>query len=340
MSSCSHCGTQRAALKRCSRCKQASYCGAECQNAAWKGHKKRCVTLDDVWERVNAASLREDWREGLKWEGRMEEMMEDQPDAACNTILALFTDAHIGAFTSTGSKNHLLSFIRLETRRAEVLGKMQRFRDQGEALCSVAEQLLDLGKQQEAAGYLQRARKIAEGHGFFLVECRSCLGLGNLAMGEGRQEAGVELMRNALACVPLCEEADMELDVLHYFIDALFHTNAIDEVEPLVARYLEAAKTDLDKEGRLGYEALHSLYTSARLHEVLCTCAPVWVPLHSALPLHFTKAESVRYGYHYVRIKTHALVEPHALDRHAGGLKRPRGRCALCSTSCAGTRQQ
>ncbi|KAJ1483459.1 hypothetical protein T484DRAFT_1622771, partial [Baffinella frigidus] len=41
---CSHCGKQRATLKRCSRCKQTWYCGAACQNAAWKGHRKTCVT--------------------------------------------------------------------------------------------------------------------------------------------------------------------------------------------------------------------------------------------------------------------------------------------------------
>ena len=134
MSSCSHCGTQSAALKRCSRCKQASYCGAECQNTAWKGHKKRCLTLKEVFEKVKAAGLVHDWREVLKWEGRMEEMMENQPDAGYQTILALFADAHRGVFNSTGSKDNSLSIVRLETRLVEVLGNMQRFRDQGEAL--------------------------------------------------------------------------------------------------------------------------------------------------------------------------------------------------------------
>ena len=60
--SCAQCGKQRKVLKRCSRCKKASSCGAECQNAAWKGHKKTCVNLDDMVERVNAASFREDWQ--------------------------------------------------------------------------------------------------------------------------------------------------------------------------------------------------------------------------------------------------------------------------------------
>ena len=82
MSSCSYCGKQHAALKRCSHCKQASYCGAECQNAAWKGHKKKCVTLEEVFEKVWAAAAGEDgvgdWRKVLKWEGHMEAMMERQ----------------------------------------------------------------------------------------------------------------------------------------------------------------------------------------------------------------------------------------------------------------------
>ena len=133
MRSCSYCGKQRAELKRCSRCKQTSYCGAACQSAGWKGHKKTCVTLDDAFERVTAASLRGDWREMLKWEGRMEEMIEDQPDVACNNILAAFSSAHGHAFNLSGSKDNALSVVRLETRNVEVLGKMQRFRDQGEA---------------------------------------------------------------------------------------------------------------------------------------------------------------------------------------------------------------
>jgi len=341
MSSCSHCGTQRAALQRCSRCKQASYCGAECQNAAWKGHKKLCVTLKEVVERVNEAYHRKDWREILKWEGRMEEMLEHQPDDGCDDILEVFSCAHVGAFDSTGSRDNSLSVARLETRRVEVLGKMLRFRDQGQALCFAADHLLFLEKEQEAEGYFQRARKIAEAHGFFSVECESCLGLGKMAMGGGRDEEGVELMRNALVCVPLCEgdASNLELEVLHYFTHALFQTHAIDEVEPLVARFLEAANAESSNLGHLSFSKLQSLYTSARLHEVLCTCTTCWEPPHTAQPLHATKADSVCRRFHHARIKTHAPVEPRALARHAGDLKRPCGRCALCSTCCAGTRQ-
>ena len=80
----------------------------------------------------------------------------------------------------------------------------------------------------------------------------------------------------------------MELNVLSRFTIALFRTHAIDEVEPLVARFLEAAKEESSKQGRLIISALRSLVTSARLHEVLCTCTPrVGSPtLYSALAFH------------------------------------------------------
>jgi tetratricopeptide (TPR) repeat protein len=248
------------------------------------------VTLDDAVERVTAANLRQDWRGVIKWEGRMDEMMEHAPDAVCNEILEVFCNAHEGAFNLTGSKDNSLSIVRLETRKFEVLGKMQRFRDQGQALCRVADYLLGLGRRQEAEGYFQRARKIAEAHGFFSVECRSCLGLGKLAMTGGRKQEGVELLRNALVCVPLFEEEDtiIELNILLSFTDALFDTYAIDEAEPLVARFLEAAKAESQKQGRLHLSEFYSLYTSARLYEVLCTHPPrVGPPLHcSALAFH------------------------------------------------------
>ena len=212
----------------------------------------------------------------------------------------MFVVAHRLAFNSTGSKDKSLSIVRLETRRAEILGKMQRFRDQGETLCRAADYLRIFGNLQEAEGYFLRARKIAEAHGFFSVECKSCLGLGKLAMLlEGRQEEGVDLLRNALVCVPLCEEEvnTMELNVLQTFTDALFCTHAIGEVEPLVARYLEAAKKESERHGSLRFWDVHSLYTSARLHEVLCTCPLRWEPPHIARSLHVTKADSASHRY-------------------------------------------
>jgi hypothetical protein len=74
---CSHCGKQSPTLKRCSNCKQVSYCGAECQKAGWKKHKKKCappLSVMDVMTQVEASFYASDWEGVLKWEGRMEEL--------------------------------------------------------------------------------------------------------------------------------------------------------------------------------------------------------------------------------------------------------------------------
>jgi tetratricopeptide (TPR) repeat protein len=269
--SCSHCGKECEELKRCSVCKYASYCGAACQNAAWKKHKKICVTLEEVRKRVDAAIDGEDWRGVLKWEGRLGQLLEQQSDAARCNVLKNFKWAHAVASNSTGNKDHALAVVRLQDRRIELLGSMECFRDQGEAMCDAAENLFDAGKVQEAAAYLQRARDVGAAHGFFSVECKACIGLGYVAIEEGRYEEGVDLLRNALAASSLRENENdtyMELQVLRQLTDALFRTHAIDEVEPLVLRYREAAMAESLKIGRVCFMELESLCTSARLLEV------------------------------------------------------------------------
>jgi len=149
---------------------------------------------------------------------------------------------------------------------------MQRFRDQGEAICALAGNLSRAGRDQDAAEYYQKAREVAEAHGVFSVECRACLGLGQEALRDGRVEEGMMLLRNALAAVPLSEDEDRiflwEPIILESLIEALFTTHAVDEVEPLVMRHREAAKTESAREGRLCVGELNSLLFSARLHEV------------------------------------------------------------------------
>jgi len=225
----------------------------------------------------------------LKWEGRMEELMLGAPPQKQESILMIFSGAHHGGLGSTGSTHHAVSVVKLEERRVELLGLMERFRDQGDCLCNLANSVLFQGKASEAFKYYQRARTIAEAHGFFSVECKSCQGLGRLAMREGRHDEAVQLFQNALAATPLCENDDgdailQELKVLNMLTDALFMTGSVDEVEPLVERYRAAFKPVGREESLRAFELhtfkpgmrgqaslpafeLHSLYASARLHE-------------------------------------------------------------------------
>ena len=62
--------------------------------------------------------------------------------------------------------------------------------------------------------------------------------------------------------------------VLVHLTDALFLTHEIDEVEPLVLRYREAAEAESQKIGRVCIWELQSLYASARLLEVLNPSTP------------------------------------------------------------------
>jgi hypothetical protein len=190
---------------------------------------------------VDAASVAGDWREVLKWEGRMDDMMAGQSDATCEIILQRFEAAHHQGTLSTmsitlpnGSPHHSLSATRLAEQLIDFLGKRQRFRDQGEEMCILAFTLRAAGKGQEASLYYQKARKVGEANGFFSVECRACLGLGKEKIDEGCTEEGLDLLRNALAASRLSENEGyrtFELPVLRELIKALFLADAIDEVE-------------------------------------------------------------------------------------------------------------
>jgi hypothetical protein len=264
----------------------------------------------------------------------MEELIAGEPDFFCMGILLAFSNAHQMGLQATGSKNHARSRVGLEERRIPLLGKLQRFRDQGEAMCRVSNMLRFLARNSEAATWSQRARDVGAAHGFFLLESTACRELGMAAVEEGRDEEGVALLRNALVAAELNEFDDpqFELDALLSLIDALFKTDSFDEVEPLVLRYRQAAKAQSEKGGFCLAE-FDSLLFSARLHEVLCMHPALGVPLPrlSNCLLHVRLASDC-HRFHRAREKTHAPVEPCALCRHAGSLKRPRGRCVLCST--------
>ena len=159
--SCSNCGTQGVALKRCARCMQTSYCGADCQKAAWKkGHKTECtpaMPARDVFEIVKVAYAGSDWQEVLKWQGRLDDLLEGRSAVVCNNILFAFSTAH--RETASEGRQALRQMVKIELRHVDVLGTMERFRDQGESMCRVGDHLTKLHQQyrdttlQEAARY-------------------------------------------------------------------------------------------------------------------------------------------------------------------------------------------
>ena len=174
---CSHCGASKdVSLLKCSRCMHASYCGAECQRAAWKGHKKSCARIEDIYGKLATASAAGDWRGIIMWEGRMEELLEKSPDTVCDLILRTFLQGRMGIISEDGIRENALPCTILQERRVQLLGKMGRFRDQGQLMCELAGLFEFAGEPHQAAKCLNRARDVGAAHGFFSVECRACEG--------------------------------------------------------------------------------------------------------------------------------------------------------------------
>jgi len=243
-------------------------------------------------EKVIAAHNSQNWAEVLELEGRMEELIEGRDDHTREAILRMFLQAHRQTSMRLPPlhslfQGHTLSIFRFQERRIELLGSMERFRDQGEEIFELANSILILNTteefgvsafgKEEAARHFQTARDLGAAHGFFSLECRACLGLGWLKTDEGRDEEAVELLQNALAAAKLseAEQGDTEeLRVLPSLLDALLNTNALEEVEPLVKRYREAGEAESRRQRRMNYHYLKSFSFSARLHEVLLIYTP------------------------------------------------------------------
>ena len=260
--------------------------------ASWQeGAKKREVrerievNLRKAIEKFGEAYAVEDWRGVLKWEGLMEDIIEaDGKDATRDAFLMGFARAHVAMRFETGGIEHGLEAVRLKERRIPLLGKMERFRDQGEEMCIVGQILFATpleyfplhNRNQQIASHYQRAREVGAAHGFFSVECHACLGLGMLAMADGRKEEGVELLRNALAAGPLVEhdEGSYETDAFVALTEAFLAERAFDDLEPLLPRYREAAEAKSRRMKKLSYVEWHSVYVTARLHEVQCILNP------------------------------------------------------------------
>jgi len=244
---------------------------------------KRGRVLEDAWGSVKAAYALGDRRGVLKWEGRMEELLEHLTENAdCVLAFHAFLGALMiddgSAYGSVFHSRQVLS-IRLLKRRVELLGKMKLFRDQGEGMCMCGTFLVSNGQKQESERYFQKARDVGVEHGFFLVESKACIGLGKAAALEGRHEEGLELLRNSVVAARLGEgdAHGSELYALDILIRALFKTSAIGEVELLVLRfgYLSNRRSESQSTGDFLLRKLESPLFNARLLEVMCIHPPV-----------------------------------------------------------------
>ena len=214
----------------------------------------------------------------------MEELVLWQSDDAKSETLESFATSHLLAWKETRNTDHACTYVPLCERRIELLGNMQRFRDQGDAMCGLSDVLPLLGRHDDAVKWSTRAREVGAAHGFFTIESTACIGLGLAAIEDERYKEGLELLRNARVAAELNELDDptYELNALESLIESLFKANAMsdeehamDEVESLLQRYKDMAKAE-SKKGEFNFAELNAYHFCARLHEVLCLLPCVW----------------------------------------------------------------
>ena len=142
----------------------AAGAGSSCARVSAKETESvRRMPIEEVDARLGAAAQSSDWQAILKFEGRIEELLEGgSDDARRNIILQAFIMAHRRGMAAAGGTDHARSVATLESRRVELLGRMERFRDQGLAMCNMGDHLLFIpDRRQDAARVFQQARSMA-----------------------------------------------------------------------------------------------------------------------------------------------------------------------------------
>jgi tetratricopeptide (TPR) repeat protein len=240
---CSHCKKRLITFKRCSICKTNCYCDKKCQKLDWADHKIDCKSIEDVCNIVVGAYVAGDQDEIMTWKHRF-------ADIVAYTVVhtkTLTFDAH-GILLDIVGKGYesiptctVLELQAIQLKLSEVLslkadlvGQYERYRDQGEIMCRAGIHMLFSGDVEKSKDLFRKARRVAESHGFYTVECLACRGLGDCYTSTGDHEEALPFFQNALAAAPLAEHHEKKLEM------AL--TQSVATSLYTIHRYAEAAE--------------------------------------------------------------------------------------------------
>jgi tetratricopeptide (TPR) repeat protein len=187
---------------------------------------------------VSAARASRDWPGVLRWESRLEGMLLTVDEVTHPGLISPFAEANFSLF-------HFAKAASLFQRRVQVLGKLERFSDQGADMYHVGECFLHLYDAKQAETWFQKARKLGEKHGCYVVECSACLGLGRVELYmRGRLQEAEELFRHALSVLNFVEGNDefLERQSKVELAKVLLQTDRYEEAGPLIQRIREFAE--------------------------------------------------------------------------------------------------
>ncbi|KAJ1474988.1 hypothetical protein T484DRAFT_3213394 [Baffinella frigidus] len=211
---------------------------------------------------VRKASGTGDWAGVLKWESRLGEILETVSGELHPEMLDAFAVAHF-------KEKHFEKSAIFYEKSLPILGKMERYRDQGSNMCQIGQCFSNINDTPRAVPWFNKARALGAQHGFFSVECGACLGLGRVEKMEGRMPGAEELMQHAFSVLGFVEvegeREQLECSVTRDLAELLLETERYEEAGPLIQRLFELAEADEDKEAGF-YRKVGALGFAVRFH--------------------------------------------------------------------------
>jgi tetratricopeptide (TPR) repeat protein len=285
---CSFCHKEGDNLKRCVSCKKEYYCDANCQRLAWKVHQITCTSLPSVCVKIENAHNTDKMDNVLRWSSRFDEIVasDDLPDFVQSRMLEILLPVYHRkiplftklALTTDPDTQHQVDALHnthreiatVYLKQSSLACKSERYRDQGELICAAGGHILGSGDVKYAVQLFQKARGIAETHGFFCIECVACRGLGNCALVRGDTEDALDFLRNALAAALLSEKdcATLEMDTLEALTSSLHITKNYAEARTLMSRFKDLTREDSLARGTLQIMEVAAFFLRIWLHEI------------------------------------------------------------------------
>ena len=145
---------------------------------------------------------------------------------------------------------------------ANLLETKEQFRDAAAMMCLVGTSFHCLEDMDGAVKWFQKARKLGEENGFYSAECGACLGLGRVALKQGRTQEAEELFRVSLSTLDFVEDnvPSFPLTVLARSVNLAFArllltTERFEDAGPSVQRLRELSEEEPDPKNAIHFDA-------------------------------------------------------------------------------------
>jgi len=311
---CSSCGVANVDVKHCMRCKFVQYCSPVCQRKHWKDHKPFCHELLDVIQKINAASMKEDWRTILTFVDRLAEIVEQQEPLDRIDTLKVYINAYTQALYHHKNKDYAPYIIILMKQLVQLFDECEMFGDEVTCLTKIADMFQNtMQNENEAVKFYTRAIDLAQEHDLVLQQSRVIQEIAKLAMGNGRVDEATSMYRNAMELLECSDYAtkvhdeekhdatkisggpdETDLDFMNHqlgaiesVLSAIWAQGGSVDAGELVVRFLKLASKCSASDGQVCIAELDAMIHSAKFYEVYKDAKKCSKEVHRLLNLIF-----------------------------------------------------